>query len=264
MKRLAFLLALALPFTAFDAMSLSPAAGGGDPVPPALSSPATVNVAPGRMATITLTTTCKSVVCINLNDDVSDVFREYTDSGFTFRFLAPGKEVPPAIYKLVFVGAVADKPVTSITAVMVGAPAPIPIPPGPGPGPDPPLPDPPDPFTGEKAGAGAFRCLIVYDSSTLKTLPIPQRDILYSTVAGGVRDYAALHAIKGTGGPDFRVWPTDQDPTNEAAVWQRVMKRERKSLPWLVVGNGRTGWEGPLPATPDATITKLKLYAEVK
>ena len=34
------------------------------------------------------------------------------------------------------------------------------------------------------------------------------------------------------------------------------MKRTRSSVPWLVVSNGVTGFEGPLPAT-EAEITAI-------
>ncbi len=140
-------------------------------------------------------------------------------------------------------------------AVLIGD-----VPPGPGPDPGP-SPDPfvtaKDPFV--KAGAPAgFRCLMVYDSNKLSTLPGDQRQVLYSDV---IRAYLRSHCIVGTDKvPDWRVFPTDEDTTNDDPMWGRVMKRPRASVPWLVLGNGKAGFEGPLPLTIDDTMALLTKF----
>lgn len=51
----------------------------------------------------------------------------------------------------------------------------------------------------------------------------------------------------------------DDAPIEQLAKpWQEAMKRPRASLPWLIVSNGQTGWEGPLPADVAATQAVLE------
>ncbi len=52
----------------------------------------------------------------------------------------------------------------------------------------------------------------------------------------------------------------DTDVSSLAAHWQAAMKRPRGSLPWIVVSNGTTGYEGPLPANLDATTALVLKY----
>jgi hypothetical protein len=59
---------------------------------------------------------------------------------------------------------------------------------------------------------------------------------------------------------EWRIWDKDVDPSQESAVWQAAMKRPRASVPWLLVSNGKTGYEGPLPGTADDLLALLKKY----
>ncbi len=250
MKRFCLALVLAAPFFV-GGYATAPVRRAVAADPAALVAPPAVSVAVGRMARIELQTTCKSVVCVNLADDVSDVFREYTESGYTFRFLAP----VPGVYKLVFVGAVADRPVTGVTVVTVTGTVP-PAPPGPDP-PKPPSPDPPIPGEG-------LRVLMVYESADLAKYPKAQRDVLYSET---IRAYLRDKCAKGPDGktPECRWWDQNVDTANESKTWQDVFKRERKSLPWIVIGAGKAGgYEGPLPPDIDSTMALIKKYGEVK
>lgn len=119
--------------------------------------------------------------------------------------------------------------------------------------PDPVKPDPvkPDESSSPFAGDG-LRVLIVYEKDDLPTLPQSQIAVLTGTE---LRDYLATRA------KDWRAFDKDQTPAD--AVWADAMKRDRKSVPWILVGNGKAGHEGPLPATIADTIALIKKY-EVK
>jgi hypothetical protein len=150
---------------------------------------------------------------------------------------------------------------TARATVVIGDPPP-PVPPGPTPpGPTPPGPTPPGPTPGPAPIPEAgLRVLIVYESSELSKLPPAQANVLY---AKSVRDFLNASCAVGADGKtrEWRIWDKDVDPGQESAVWQAAMKRPRASVPWLLVSNGRTGYEGPLPATADDLLTLLKKYA---
>ena len=65
--------------------------------------------------------------------------------------------------------------------------------------------------------------------------------------------------VKGKGG-DGRFFDQSVDNSNDAKIWQDAMKRPRSGLPWIVVSNGTTGYEGPLPLTEADTLALLKKY----
>lgn len=146
----------------------------------------------------------------------------------------------------------------SVCVVKVGtAPPPVPPPPVP-PGPTPPGPTPtPAPIPGD-----GLRVLIVHESADASKLTPGQNAAIYGKT---VRDYLQSHcaddpAVKGW--KAYRIWDKDTDTSSEHASWQAAMKRDRKSLPWLVVSNpGKGGgWEGPLPGTVEDTMKILKQF----
>jgi hypothetical protein len=100
---------------------------------------------------------------------------------------------------------------------------------------------------------------MVYETSIIQKLPPAQSAVLFSKK---VRDYLDAKCARGADGrtPEYRIWDQDIDTTAAGALWQAAMKRERKSLPWLVVSTGKSGYEGPLPATVDETLALLKKY----
>ena len=100
---------------------------------------------------------------------------------------------------------------------------------------------------------------MLYDTATASTLPAKQLDAMFS---GTVRDYLAEKCAKGADGktPEFRIWDAAADASNESAVWQGALKRARKSLPWIVISNGKAGYEGPTPGTVEDMLTLLKKY----
>jgi hypothetical protein len=136
------------------------------------------------------------------------------------------------------------------THVLVDTGPTPPVPPVP---PIPPGPGPPIPGNG-------LRLLAIYDPATLGKLTPAQLDVLNSeTVRGWLRSHAAV-------GPDgktveSRFLPSNEDMTNESKLWQDAFKRPRASLPWLIISNGKTGYEGPLPATVNDMMTLMQKYA---
>lgn len=123
-----------------------------------------------------------------------------------------------------------------------------------GEGPKPPPVDPtpaPAPGTSPFPADAGFKVLVVYEKDELAKLPQSQ---LAAITSADVRAYLTAKA-----GQDGYVF-TDKDVSYSAKLWADAMKRERKSLPWIVVGNGKTGYEGPLPGNVDDTLKLLKTY----
>lgn len=121
------------------------------------------------------------------------------------------------------------------------------------PDPKPPDPRPPDPIPPSPVPipVEGLHVLIVYDDQAMTTLPQSQIDVLYST---------ELRAYLRSKGNNFRVWKKNTNPTGDTKVWQDAFARPRKSLPWIVVSNGKTGYEGPLPATVAEALALVKQY----
>lgn len=158
----------------------------------------------------------------------------------------------PGRYRLLAVTAAGDEiSEPAVCTVVVGE---APTPPGPGPKPPEPKPDGKAPIAGE-----GFRVLVIYESAELPKLPAAQSAILY---AASVRDYLRARCAKDADNPQgaWRMWDKDVDASAESQPWKDAMKRERKSLPWVLISNGRTGYEGPLPGTITETLTLLQRY----
>ncbi len=168
---------------------------------------------------------------------------------------------PPGRYKVTLTAVDFDTKKIERTkfTFTVGTPTP-PIPPVP-PGPNPPGPGPNPPPNPAPISDPGFRVLIVYETGETSKLAPAQRVILTS---GTVRDYfrakCASDSTANQDGKAYRIWDKDTDTTNELKSWQDAMKRDRKSIPWIVISNGKTGFEGPLPATVDDTLALLKKY----
>lgn len=120
--------------------------------------------------------------------------------------------------------------------------------------PPPPTPtpvDPPAPIAGD-----GLRVLVVYDDAA--QLPPGQ---LSQLTDAAIRAYLQQHCAKAAdGSPEFRFFTAKTDAAKQARNWRDAFARPRSSLPWLVVSNGKTGYEGPLPADRDATLTLLKKF----
>lgn len=141
--------------------------------------------------------------------------------------------------------------------IMEGGPDPAP---DPEPGPTPPTPDPtPDPTpTPAPIPEAGFRVLIVYESSEMTKYPIETQVIL---AGADVREYLRMNCVKEGTTPGFRIYDADIDTTHDSKVWQAAMARPRAQIPWLILSNGKTGYEGPLPKTPTEFLDLCKKYA---
>lgn len=164
------------------------------------------------------------------------------------------KSAPKGEHRIVFTSFTVDFDKKTVTenegelTVTVGEVAPAP--PGPGPTPAPPTPTPPSPAP---MPATNLRVLFVTESS--KTLPSGK---LAAMKAKSVRDY--LNAKCDTEGMTkaWRVFDKDQPfaASTKGGVWQDAIARGQKELPWVVISNGKKGFEGPVPAS-DAELLKL-------
>lgn len=134
---------------------------------------------------------------------------------------------------------------TARATVIIGEPTPPP------PGPNPP--DPPQPAKGN-------RVLIVYETADVSKMPTAQQSVLY---AATVRAYLKANTLTDKDNPTgaWRIWDKDVDASAESATWQSMLKRERKSVPWVVIaGDKGVAFEGPLPADVDASLNLFKQY----
>jgi hypothetical protein len=128
-------------------------------------------------------------------------------------------------------------------------PAPTPpVPPNPGPTPTPaPIP------------VAGFRVLIVEDSTNRTKLPPAQQAVLF---AKPIRDYLDAKCVVGADGKthEWRIWDQGTDAGADGEPWASALKRTRQSLPSILISDGKTGFEGPLPATVAETLALLKKY----
>ena len=128
--------------------------------------------------------------------------------------------------------------------VVVGQPVPPPEPT--------PTPPQPTPIPGD-----GFRVLIVRETKDLSNLPASQVAIFS---AREVREYLGTKCVLEGNQRAFRIWDQDTDVSREAQHWQDAMKRPRQSLPYLLISNGKEGYEGPLPKDVPEMMALLKKY----
>lgn len=108
--------------------------------------------------------------------------------------------------------------------------------------------------------ADGLHVLIVYESKEKHNLPKEQFNIIYTLP---FREYLdKVCAEDPNASAAYRIWDQQEDTEYAAQKWQDVMKRNRNSVPWLVVSNpSKGGFEGPLPNSIEETkaiIEKLK------
>lgn len=176
-----------------------------------------------------------------------------------------GAADPFAVTLLVFTKA-KDGTVTSVdvaTAIVKPAgPAPKPVVVPVDPTPVDPDPSPVDPPTHDDAlptSQPGLRVLIVEetDAEARAALSAGQRAIIQGTAANSFRAF-----LKGNA--DLVVADPQADFSRLPVVWSELFKRPRKSVPWFVVTNGKTGYEGPLPGDPVEAIAIVKRVGGIK
>jgi hypothetical protein len=100
---------------------------------------------------------------------------------------------------------------------------------------------------------------MLYQSSTVSSLPVAQSSILYDT---SLRTFLDANTPVGTDGKthEYRIWDPSVDASGDEAIWQAALKRPHPTIPWLLISNGVTGFEGPLPGTVAETLALLQKY----
>lgn len=102
-----------------------------------------------------------------------------------------------------------------------------------------------------------FRVLIVYESKDAATLPREQQVILSGA---DVREFLEKNCVDENGTAGCRILDQNTDMKNAPPLWQKAMARPRKEVPWVIISNGKTGFEGPLPKTQSAFIDLCTKY----
>ena len=134
-------------------------------------------------------------------------------------------------------------------------------PPGPTPGPTPTPPDPPGPSASPFPLPG-LRVLILYESGDLTKLTPGQNSVIFGKTA---RDLLQSKCVVGPDGKtrEYRIYDKDQAPLSDSPTWVNAAARPRPpTLPWLIVGNGKGGYEGPLPGSVAEFVALVNKYAE--
>lgn len=143
--------------------------------------------------------------------------------------------------------------------VTIGVPAPTPTP-----TPDPPTPDPkpkpPEPApTPAPIPVAGLRVLMVFDKHS-KT-PVTKEQL---AVMDGqrFRDFLNTKCVMSQDGKtkDWKIWAADTPMDLATPLWRDAMARKRTSHPWMLISNGVTGWEGPLPATIEEAMSLVSKY----
>lgn len=133
-------------------------------------------------------------------------------------------------------------------------PTPQPDPPVPNPPTPPNPPGPPAPIVGE-----GLRVLITFDDKKVTQIPEEQQAILHSKA---VRDYLDSKCPLGPDGKtkEYRFYPNNIPKNSIDKKWADAMARPTTSDLWMIVSNGKTGWEGPLPKNVNEAMTIFKKY----
>lgn len=123
-----------------------------------------------------------------------------------------------------------------------------------------PIPVPPTPVADAPIAAPGFHVLLVFQDKDAPKLPKGQFAAIYS---GVVRDYLTSHCAADPGSDlkGWRFWDVETDVSQAPKHFQDAFARVKgKQMPWLLVSDGKTGYDGPLPATVEEITAILKKY----
>lgn len=189
--------------------------------------------------------------------DEDAFFDELTQKNGERRFVFQSQK--PGVYVLGFFTVGEDGGVATVITVLKPVPPTPPPAPAPPPAPEPSPKVDPAPPADVPIAADGLHVLVVYDAKTLSTLSEEQKAAIYGT---DVRDYLRAHCpLTATNGQrGWQMWPDNADASGAPKLWRDAYARPRKSLPWIIVSNGRAGYEGPLPATAADTLSLLKKF----
>lgn len=213
--------------------------------------PADVTVAPGRLAAVPLTTDADESEYVVLGD--IDCFREYDPSPKTIKLRVIGYTPGTSYVVLSSVKGGKLQPIFTVKVIVSGTPAPKP--------PEPKPPTPPTPKVDPPIAGDGLRMLVVWESADLSKYP---SGIVQAMTSAEVRDYLRRKCPKGPDGvtPEFRIFDKDQSVASESATWRDAKARADKAgrVPWLLVSNGKDGYDGPLPESAGTLLDILKKY----
>jgi len=215
------------------------------PVPgPDINVPSTVKAMPGRIVEIKVQSKASELQWSAKQSATADWDMVDAWGGRRVFFVAP----QPGEYSFMVIGILNGHLTQPFPCtIIVGTPTP-PKPP------EPPTPPAPIPVAG-------LRMLVVYKLADMEKYAPGQRDILYSQAPGSAWDYMRKHGAKSPDGTaEVRMWDETDNVTAESQLWQDAFKRPRKSLPWVIISDGKTGYEGPLPPSTDEMMTLLQKY----
>lgn len=233
-----------------------------------VTAPTEVRVQPGRLAQVVIESDSPGLQFKVLSKDL-DAFREYPppDAKPHSVYLRV-QSSKPGTHQIVAACAKGDK-VSSfalVSVVVEGEVKPDPTPdPKPGPKPEP-IPVPPKPVPQEDPpfdGKDGLRVLIVIESMDLSKYPPSQHNAIYSFQ---VREYMSQKcAPSESGSAAWRVFDQNDDGYADSKLFGDALKRanaKKTKTPWVIVGNGRRYFEGPLPGDTAAFLTLLKQYGD--
>lgn len=222
---------------------------------PTLKSSGAIVVPGITFEKVVLTTEGKGEIAWDYEDSFSEKQSEICDGGKKL-VLFPTK---PGSYRIKLI-LWDEKKLQQILIVVSDNPNPPvpPIPPDPKPpippGPDPKPVDPPIPEPG-------FRVLVLYESDPNDKVAKLSIDQNIALSGQAVRDYLSSKCVKVNNQPEWRIFDKDSPfAKNASSIWQKAMQRKHDKLPWIIISDGKTGYEGPLPENTDKILELLKKY----
>lgn len=120
-----------------------------------------------------------------------------------------------------------------------------------------PKPD-PKPDSSAPIPLAGYRVLFIEESADRAQLTIDQFNAMRGAAAVTWLD---ANTVKEGNQPGWRVADKDAGFTSEVGQhWRDALKRPRLSVPWVIISNGVTGFEGPLPKTKSEIDALLQKY----